>query len=274
VEAIMPTVGFVQFEPHFGEAEKNRAAIRRLVEGNPGADLLVFPELAVSGYEFRDRQEVEALAEPFRSGPTGSLARELASATGATLVVGYAERAGEQLYNACFLVTPDGGFTNYRKAHLFSREKQHFQPGDQAPPVVETPAGRVGLMICFDWVFPETARLLALAGAQVIAQPANLVLQYCQRTMLSRSIENRVFTITANRVGVEARTDRSLTFTGSSQVTDTKGNILAQAPREGEHVGLAEVNVTEADDKWMTPENHLFQDRRTDLYGPLATSSR
>lgn len=265
----MAMIGFVQFDPKFGESDGNRETIRRLAQAHPSADLLVFPELAISGYEFASRSELEELGEPFETGPTCALCRELAAHLQTTLVVGYAEKTSQDYYNSCFLVTPNGSFTNYRKIHLFSREKEWFRPGDAAPPVVDTPLGRVGLMICFDWVFPETARLLALQGAQIIAQPANLVLEFCQKTMIGRSIENRVFTITANRTGVEERMDRRLAFTGLSQVTDTKGTLLVQGPKEGENVGLTEVSLADADDKMITAENHLFNDRRTDLYGGL-----
>jgi len=265
----MALVGFAQFEPQFGEPERNREAIRRLTLQHRQADLLVFPELALSGYEFKDAEEVQRLSEPFRTGPTCVMCGELARETNATLVVGYAEKEGDAYYNACFMVTPDGTFTGYRKTHLFSREKRFFTPGEFGPPVAETSAGRVGLMVCFDWAFPEAARLLAVQGAQIIAHPACLVLQFCQRTMMARSIENRVFTITANRIGVEERTDRSLTFTGQSQVTNPLGELLAQAPPDAEHVGLADIDPTEADEKWITAENHLLEDRRVDLYEPL-----
>ncbi|MBD3167349.1 beta-ureidopropionase, partial [bacterium] len=121
----------------------------------------------------------------------------------------------------------------------------------------------------FDWVYPETARLLAMEGAQIIAHPSNLVLQYCQQAMFARSVENRVFTITSNRIGTEDRAERVLTFTGASQVMNPRGERLIDAPTDSEHIGLAKVNPFDADDKKMTDYNHLFAGRRTDVYGPL-----
>lgn len=266
----MTRIAFAQYLPVFGETGTNFRTIERLVSEADSADLLVLPELGTTGYEFRDRAEVASLAEPFSTGPLSSMLRDLAARHQTTLVIGYAERDGNRLYNACQLATPDGSLTNYRKIHLFSRETELFDPGNALPPVVETPAGRVGLMICFDWFFPETSRVLALAGAQVIAHPSNLVLTYCQKAMYARSVENGVFTITANRIGTEDRAGRSLTFTGASQILDHRGNLLASAGANAEAIGTADVDLTQADDKQITPYNHLLNSRRTDLYGSVA----
>ena len=267
------TIGFGQYLPVFGERETNFRTIERIVAQGAAADLLVLPELGGTGYEFRDRAEVASLAESFGEGPTSEVLRSLASGYNVTLVLGYPERAGDRFYNSCMLATPDGSLYNYRKIHLFSRETELFTPGDAPPPVIQTPAGRVGLMICFDWFFPETARLLALSGAQIIAHPSNLVLSYCQRAMFARSVENGVFSITANRIGTEERVaGRRLTFTGGSQILDPRGNTLASAPRDEEAVGLATVDVEASDNKQITPYNHLLGSRRVDLYGLLTSA--
>ena len=220
------TVGYAQFQPHFGAKSTNLEIVQRMVEEGKDADLIVFPELAISGYDFRNREELLRLAEPFRTGRTSRLILKLAAEYQVTIVIGYPESYednGIQLYNSCQLATPGGQLHNYRKIQLFSRESLIFLPGDAPPPVVETPAGKVGMMICFDWFFPEISRLLMLSGAQIIAHPSNLVLQYCQRAMFARSVENHLFTITCNRTGTENRTDRSLTFTGASQVLSPHG---------------------------------------------------
>jgi predicted amidohydrolase len=125
------------------------------------------------------------------------------------------------------------------------------------------------MMICFDWVFPETARCLALEGAQIIAHPSNLVLEWCQRAMFARSVENRVFTVTANRIGTEDRAGRKLTFTGASQIVSPSGEYLVRAPGTEEHVAVAELDPAEADDKHVTELNDLWQDRRPELYRRL-----
>lgn len=263
------TAACLQYEVAFGDHAANAATVRRLLADAPDFDLLVLPELAFSGYDFRDRDELESLAEPFRDGPTAGLLREIAHARNAVIVAGYAERAPEGCYNAAMLVCPDGSAHNYRKIHLFNREQDVFLPGDAPPAVVNTPAGRIGMMICFDWFFPETARCLALAGAQIIAHPSNLVLPWCQRAMFARSLENAVFTITANRIGTEARTDRSLTFTGGSQILNTKGETLASAPTDCEALEIATLDPTQADNKTIAGRNDLFGDRRVEFYDRL-----
>lgn len=266
----MTTIGFVQHEPRFGARDENLRHLEELVRGAPPADLLVLPELAATGYEFLDHAEVASLAEPFGDGPTFDWLGALAASTATTLVVGYPERDGDRLFNSCALMTPGGKAANYRKIHLFSREKVLFEPGDAPPPVVETPAGRVGLMICYDWLFPETARLLALDGAQILAHPSNLVLSYCQRAMFARCVENGLFAVTSNRIGAEERVGRRLAFTGASQVVGPRGEVLAAAPTDQECVGSVEVELERADSKWLTAENHILKDRRADLYGRLA----
>jgi predicted amidohydrolase len=144
------------------------------------------------------------------------------------------------------------------------KEGQVFRPGQEPPPVYAYQNHRIGVMICFDWAFPEMARVLALSGAQLILHPSNLVLPYCMDAMLTRSIENRVFTATANRTGLE----RGTLFSGSSQITSPLAARIAQAGREFSGVIAAEVDLAQADDKWITPYNHVIQDRRPDLYDP------
>ncbi len=135
--------------------------------------------------------------------------------------------------------------------------------------MVATSAGRIGMMICFDWIFPETARCLALGGAQILAHSANLVLPYCQDAMPTRCIENRVFAVTSNRVGSEPCGDGELTFTGASQITGHRGEKLMRASKTEEEVIVAEIDPALADDKQVTPTNHVVFDRRPGLYGLL-----
>ena len=124
-------------------------------------------------------------------------------------------------------------------------------------------------MICFDWIFPEAARLLSLGGAQIICHPSNLVLSFCQRAMFARSVENGVFTMTCNRIGTESRTDRELAFTGGSQILGNRGEMLAQAGADTEETISADIKPALADEKMITLNNHLHNDRRVELYGKL-----
>ena len=257
-------VACCQFAPQFGATAQNLDRLAELARA-ARADLTVFPELCTSGYEFRGRAEVAELAlEP--GGMEMRRLKELAANLNCHLALGFPERAGGRLYNSAALIQPSGEMTIYRKIHLFEREKQRFNEGDTPAPVVETAVGRLGLMICFDWIFPELARSLALAGAQILVHPSNLVLHYCQQAMFARAVENRVFCVTCNRTGSESRAGRDMAFTGGSQILNPKGERLAQAPADGEAIIKATINPSEADDKMITPNNHVLADRRPELY--------
>ncbi|MBG0786631.1 MAG: beta-ureidopropionase, partial [Anaerolineaceae bacterium] len=232
------SIAVIQFNPVRNNIQKNIRKLRRRLTGI-NADLVVLPELANTGYLYATPEDLSPLAEPQDgSGPFLTALRELAAQTGGLIVSGYAEAAGGKLFNASAAVSLDGVIANYRKTHLFDHEKGLFAPGDTGFQIVEWREVKIGMMICFDWIFPESARTLALKGAQIIAHPANLVLPYCQNAMITRSIENQVFTVTANRVGKEHLDNLHLTFTGQSQVTTPGGKILYRGPtgRESVHV--------------------------------------
>lgn len=257
-------VGFIQTSPEFGNREANFEEVLRLSEGVK-ADLLVLPELFASGYAFTSKDEARSLSEDHR-GPTAEFLTGLARRVEGAVVAGFPERDGSSLYNSSMLVDSTGVLGVYRKVHLFAREKEWFTPGDKPFAVYRLPGAVVGMMICFDWIFPEAARSLALAGAQVIAHPANLVLPYCQEAMKTRCLENRVFAVTANRVGREHRGEDDLTFTGASQVTGPKGEIMFRSHTENTGVHTLEIDPSAAYDKRVTPRNDILADRRPELY--------
>jgi predicted amidohydrolase len=258
-------IALIQFAPRFGEVESNLRAIEEAC-GGLQADLVVLPELCTTGYQFKDRGELAALAEPTGGESLGRLSA-IARDCGGYLAAGYAERDAESLFNSAALVGPDGIAGNYRKIHLFDDEKRLFDPGDLGFGVFETGGVKVGLMVCFDWIFPESARSLALGGAQVIAHPANLVLPYCQRSMITRALENQVFTATANRTGSEERLPgQRLQFTGASRLVGPDGKLIAEGPADQPAVITAEIDPQLALDKNITPVNHVLTDRRPDQY--------
>ncbi len=257
-----------QMFPKFGDTEGNLEKVFQMTR-QAKADLIVFPELATSGYEFKDREEAMKYAIDLIDGAEVYNICKVAKETGAHIVLGVPEKAGDKLYNSTVLISPLGEVTVYRKLHLFDREKELFDRGNIPLKAVDTEIGRLGLMLCFDWIFPETARLLSLDGAQIICHPANLVLPYCQRAMFARSIENGVFTITCNRIGAESRIDRELSFTGYSQILSNRGGLLAQAGSDSEEIISVEIKPADADDKMMTKTNHLLNDRITAFYGGL-----
>jgi len=261
-------IGFVQFDPHFGDKEYNLQRAEELVRGVE-AELLVLPELFNSGYLFLYRQEAAKLAEPIPQGPTTQRLLRLARETDTHLVAGLAEEAGRRLYNSAILVSPAGWARTYRKSHLFVDEKTFFHPGDSGFLTFDIGAARLGLMVCFDWIYPESARILALKGADIICHPANLVLPYCQRAMITRCLENGLFIITANRTGTESRGEKSLTYSGMSQITGPRGEVICSAGPDEEVVGVAQVDPLRSRDKRITERNDLLADRRTDLYGDL-----
>jgi len=253
-----------QFAPAFGEPAANLARIASAVRAHDAA-LWVLPELATTGYAFADREECTALAEPVPGRSTDALLT-LCRERSTRIVVGLAERHGGRLYNSAAYLAPDGVVAVYRKVHLFDRERLVFDPGPDPFRVHPLDAHRLGLMICFDWIFPEAARSLALQGADLLAHPANLVLPFGQAAMVTRSIENAVFCATANRVGTERRAGVELTFTGGSQVTDPQGHVLARGPAGEEAVLVVEVDLARARDKAITSRNDRFGDRRPECY--------
>lgn len=261
-------IGYLQLRPQFGRTKENVRAAKSMLVGVNDATV-VLPELFNTGYVFRNMEEVRELAESAANGFTVTELKKVALAQRLNLVFGIAEAKNRKYYNSSVLITSLGKIHVYQKAHLFDREKLFFQPGTGVFKAYPVDGAKIGMMICFDWFFPEVTRILALDGAQVICQPANLVLPWCQDAMRTRSIENRVFSVTANRIGMEKRGIISLTFTGKSQVVSPTGEVLASASERSESLKVVEVDVAQALDKHVTPNNDLFRDRKVNLYKPL-----
>jgi predicted amidohydrolase len=266
-------IGYLQFKPEFCNAEANITKIKRLADNEKNDfDLLVMPELANSGYLFSTFQEAQSASEEIPNGEFCHALTGIAQNRNAYIVSGLSEKSGNQLYNSSVLVSPKGEINTYRKTHLFHEEKLWYSPGDSGLNVFEISGKfgnvKVGMMICFDWIFPEAARTLALKGAQIIAHPSNLVLEYCQRAMFTRAVENRVFTITANRIGTETNADKGkeLYFTGHSVIVDPKGNYLAEGSIDKEEIKIVEIDPNAAIDKEITGMNNILKDRRTEFY--------
>lgn len=257
-------VGCLQFAPRRGQVDENLRTIRKFLAGRK-FDLAVLPELATTGYNFATREEILELAEP-RQGRSFRFFGDLAARTGGAIVWGVAERAKDRLYNSAVLTTPNGDHRVYRKTHLFFREKLLFDPGDTGFRVFTWQGIRIGVMICFDWIFPESARSLALNGSQIICHPSNLVMHYCQDAMVTRSLENGLFCVTANRVGTEAIPDLRFTFTGRSQVTDPTGNRILRFSRTEQAFRTVKIDPRLSDTKNMNRFNNLFADRRVGYY--------
>ena len=259
-------VGFYQYDPLFGEVAKNLDAVTAALE-RAEADLIVLPELFASGYQFVSQEEVQRLAEPVPDGPTTRRLMEIADRRRLHIVAGLPEKAGSKCYNSAVIVGPAGFIGCYRKTHLFYEETLFFQPGDSGFQVWDIGQAKIGVMICFDWYYPEAARSLALQGADIICHPSNLVLPNCPDSMPVRCLENRVFAITCNRIGSETRGGKDrLTYIGHSEVVTPKGVIQYRAPRDREDLAIVDIDPAEARNKSLNRYNDLFRDRRTPLY--------
>jgi predicted amidohydrolase len=259
-------IGFVQFAPSLGDLSSTIAAIERLSEQFPPHSLLVLPELCNSGYNFVSSAQAWETSESVDESAFVRFLSNLCRQRNLHIVSGLNEREGERLFNSAVLVGPQGLIGKYRKLHLFLNEKDFFIPGDLGLPVFDVPGARIGMLVCFDWTFPEVWRSLALDGADIICHPSNLVLPgRAQKAVPVQAMMNRVFVVTANRIGVE----RELTFTGSSLICNPSGDILAAAPAVDESVMLVDVDVRQARDKRVTAKNDLFGDRRPDQYRRL-----
>jgi len=259
-------VAIVQNRPEFGKVQDNLNRIEEMLVGK-SADLFVLPELFATGYRFKNMDEAHQFAEPVPGGMTSSFLLSLAKKNNAHFIAGLVEIEGDRIYNSSVILGAKGFIGRYRKIHLFDTEKSCFHTGRDAPPVFDLDGVKVGVMICFDWRFPETARSLALKGADIIAHPSNLVLPHCPQAMITRCLENRIFAITADRVGEEERIPgEKLTFIGQSQVVDPDGNILVRASETAEEVHIIEIDLEKARDKYLNAKNEIFKDRRPDLY--------
>jgi len=261
----MIKIGFVQFNPIFGKVDENNKKIEKFVY-KAKADLLVLPELCNTGYMFKDNNELSQLSEKIPNGKTTQEWMRITKENNVYIVGGLAEKDGSNFYDSSILVGPNDFIGKYRKSHLFMNEKKIFKPGNLGFNVFDTEIGRIGLMICFDYMFPEAARVLALKGADIICNPMNLVSQpeKVMTVMKARALENGIFAIAVNRVGEE----RSHSFLGGSEIISPRMEVLAKAG-DGEEVKVVEVDLEQAKDKKYTDFNDLLKDRRTEFYKEL-----
>jgi predicted amidohydrolase len=261
--------GFFQFSPAFGKKDENLEKVSSVLKDTE-LDLLVLPEFFATGYQFVSADEVRELSEPIQGGLTTGFLLDLSREKDMYIVAGLPEKDGDTCYNSAILTGPEGFIGTYRKTHLFFEEKLYFSPGNTGFHVWKTRAGVIGIMICFDWFFPESMRALALLGAEVIAHPSNLVLPYCPQAMPIRCLENRVFAITANRTGSEGRKEgQSLTFIGQSQVVSPGGEILVRASESEDELLTIDIEPKEARNKSLNPFNDILKDRRPEYYDPF-----
>jgi len=265
-------IGFLQLRPRFGAVKENVRRAVALLDKLSDATIIL-PELFNTGYLFRNEEELSSLVEPVPGGYTTCEMRRLATRRRLNLVFGIAQKYKGRYYNSAVCVSSKGKVEVYQKVHLFDREKLFFTRGKSFK-IVSTCDAKLGLLVCFDWIFPEVSRSLALGGAQILCHPSNLVLPYAQDAMKTRCIENRVFAVTANRIGSEHRGTVSLAFTGGSQIVSPAGEVLASASDRSESLRVVEIDIREANNKHVTPNNSLFEDRSPALYAALVHRHR
>ncbi|PVZ39005.1 nitrilase family protein [Pseudomonas sp. CC120222-01a] len=272
-------IAVIQYDPQVGleytdgNVSKGLALAQRAV--NEGANLIVLPELANTGYTFHSRAEAYTHAETLDDGPSLRAWETFAREQQVYLAAGFAERDGLKLYDSAMLFGPEGRLGHYRKAHLWNQEKLWFTPGDLGFPVFETPIGRIGLLICWDIWFPEVPRLMASQGADIICSLNNWVWTppplfdaagRCMASYLTMTAAhvNNLYIAAANRIGHE----RGGCFLGCSLIAGTDGWPIGEvAGAENECIVYADVDLSAARSApiWNSL-NDLPRDRRTDLY--------
>lgn len=266
-----------QLAPRIADLPANRdltvRAIRACVES--GAEIVVLPELATSGYVFASREEAASVAVTAEHPLFEEWA--VAAARGSALVIGGFCELGDDalLYNSAAVVDGSGILAIYRKTHLWDREKLIFEPGSELPPVLDTPAGRISVLICYDLEFPEMTRALALRGADLIAVPTNwplvrrpegerppevLIAMVAART-------NRVFFACCDRTGKE----RGQEWTAGTALIDQSGWVISTADAEGS--AMADVDLMLARSKTLTGLSDALGDRRPELYDAVTADS-
>jgi predicted amidohydrolase len=264
-------IAAIQTDPSLGNVAKNLEGILAAIKATT-ADLLVFPECALTGYGFGSLEEGWRISEAI-PGPSAGRIAEACRTTKRHAIVGMLERSGDRLYNCAVLFGPDGVVGGYRKAHLPHLGIDRFAtPGDSSFPVFELPFGRAGILICYDLSFPEAARVLKLDGAQVICVPTNWPIAAevsCCHAPPVRAQENHVNVVTCDRVGEEA----GFRFRGGSRIVDFGGRTLAEAG-DRPAVITAELDLQGADQNRVVHNPGLYEldrigHRRPELYGRL-----
>jgi predicted amidohydrolase len=265
----MLKVAQIQFNPQVGETEHNFRKVSSYLQETKGAGLVILPELANSGYNFINRDHAFSLAEEVNKSSYVEMLQHTAKENNQFIVSGYHEKDREKLFNTSLLFSPEGHIGKYRKIHLFMNEKDIFSRGNIGLPVFDIDGYVLGMLICFDYLFPEIWRIMGLKGADLIAHPSNLVTYKAYKVVPAQSVINRFFIFTTNRIGRE----RDISFSGSSFVTDPEGEVIAEASKTDEEVLVTEVNPDLSRDKMITERNHVLLDRFPDLYGAVVKQS-
>jgi predicted amidohydrolase len=261
----MLTIAQIQLEPKLGDCEFNNAKINSFLDQSLKADLIVLPELANTGYNFIDRDHAFRVASDKNCIDYKAILVNYAKQNNVYIVSGYLEKEGDLLYNSSLFVTPEGNTGNYRKIHLFMDEKKIFEPGNLGLPVFDIRDYKMGMLICFDYLFPEIWRIMALKGVDFVVHPSNLITDNAYKVIPAQSLINGYCIITSNRIGTEG----DITFCGKSFVTDKRGNVISSMNTYDEGVNFTEIHPLLSRNKMITSGNHVLNDRRPECYEEL-----
>lgn len=265
----------VQSNPRIGDKAYNLARMLETMKiaAVNGSKLIAFTEAELTGYCFNDLHEAKINSEEVPGPSIGKIinqAREL----DLYAVVGLLEHLQDKLFNTTVLIGPEGIIGKYRKTHRIYLGADRFSvKGDIPYTVYSTPIGNIGLIICYDLLFPEACRALALQGADIIVDSTNLPSgseSFIETLLPARALENRVFMIAASRVGME----RGIPFIGASSIVDPYGRFLARAGSDQVEIIYADIKVGKARCKQtiIKPgeyEFDIFKDRRPEFYGDI-----
>ena len=253
----MNKIGYIQFKPILGDVNSNVNQIASLLPKAANADLIVLPELASTGYNFANREDAYQCSEEIPKSKFIEFLVSFAKKQNQYIVAGMNERIRNELYNSSVLVGPKGYIGKYQKIHLFFNEKDIFKAGEAGLPVFDIGFCKTSMLICFDYIFPEVWRIVGIKGADVVCHPSNLITSNAQKCVPAQSFMNKMFIITSNRYGTEG----DITFGGKSFITNPDALIIDQAVSDRDAVSIVDINVTEARNKFVTPRNHVFEDR-------------
>ena len=274
-------IACIQIAPSYRDVDANlEKAERYILEAcENGANLLVLPEVFNVGSSGACRQQAYELAELIPGGKTTRWMQQLAEENSVYICGSIIEEEGVKLYNTAILVGPDGYIGKFRKLHLSTHENYYYEPGDLGIPVFHTPIGRIAMLICKDTNFPETVRIAALQGADILLVPfagADLMTA-CNfpegmHTMIPascmyNSYVNHIYIVGCNRTG----NCNGYQSAGQSIITNASGGIAAPiAPYDEEVILYAEVDLSESRRKGLKDRTGgRMIDRRTDLYDPM-----
>ena len=247
-----------------------------------GANIILLQELFEAPYFCqKENYDYFKLAKEYKDNPYIKHFSEIAKKYDVVLPLSFFERAGNVFYNSLAMIDADGTVLGlYRKSHIPTgecyEEKFYFTPGDTGFKVFKTKYGRVGAAICWDQWFPETARILALKGAEMLFFPTAIgsepVLpkdskEHWQNTMCGHAAANIMPVIASNRIGTETEGDSSMTFFGSSFIANEEGNKVEELNRTEEGFILHTFDLDEIEKKRYSWG--VFRDRRVDLYTPI-----